>query len=73
VQDLTELNFADLVNFEELAIDDVEPLRAELDAFLDAATGRSPPEVSAEDGLAAVELATRIVQSIAPQSLDESS
>jgi predicted dehydrogenase len=73
VQDLAELNFADLVNFEELAIDDVEPLRAELDAFLDAATGRSPPEVSAEDGLAAVELATRIVQSIAPQSLDESS
>ena len=72
LHDLSELNFADLVNIEELKIDDVEPLRAELDAFLDAATGKCPPVVTAEDGLAAVELATRIVESIAPQPLEES-
>jgi predicted dehydrogenase len=72
IQDLAELNFTDLVNIEELAIDDVEPLRAELEAFLDAAEGKSPPAVTAEDGLAAVELATRIVQAIAPQSLEDS-
>ena len=71
VHDISELNFADLVNIEELAIDDVEPLRAELDSFLDAAQGKCPPVVTAEDGLAAVELATRIVESIAPQPLEE--
>jgi predicted dehydrogenase len=69
VQDLSGLNFADLVNIEELEIDDTEPLRAEIDAFLDAVGGNASPAASAEDGLAAVELATRIVASIAPRTL----
>lgn len=69
VQDLGGLNFADLVNIEELRIDDVEPLRAELESFIDAATRKAPPAVTAEEGLAAVALATRIVESIAGHSL----
>jgi predicted dehydrogenase len=69
IQDLTELNFADLVNIEELQIDDIEPLRAELEAFIDAATGKAPPVVTAEEGLAAVELANRIVGSIQHHAL----
>jgi predicted dehydrogenase len=69
VSDLSELNYADLVSIDELQIDDVEPLRAELEAFVDAATRKCPPAVSVEEGLAAVELATRIVSSIAPQAL----
>ena len=51
---------------EQLPIDDVEPIRAQLDAFVDAVTLRSRPVVSAEDGLAAVELAQRIVACLTP-------
>ncbi|MGH7177511.1 MAG: Gfo/Idh/MocA family protein, partial [Tepidisphaeraceae bacterium] len=40
IDDLLQLNFAELVNIEELEIDDVEPLRAELDAFMDAVEGK---------------------------------
>ena len=66
ITDLSELNYADLVQVEELEIDDIEPLRAELESFVAAVTGIQKPEVTVEDGLAAVETATRIVQSIAP-------
>jgi predicted dehydrogenase len=61
VEDLSQLNYAELVHIEELEIDDVEPLRAELDAFVDAVTNKTKPVVTADDGLAAVELATRVV------------
>jgi predicted dehydrogenase len=69
VDDLSQLNYKDLVHIEELESDDVEPLRAELDAFVDAVTGITPPIVSAADGLAAVEVAARIVQTIGPASI----
>jgi predicted dehydrogenase len=69
IQDLSQLNFKDLVHIEELPIDDVEPLRAELDAFVDAVTGKTKPVVSAEDGLHAVEVATRIVEAIGQRTL----
>jgi predicted dehydrogenase len=64
IQDLSGLNQDGLVDVEELAIDDVEPLRAELDSFVRAVTTKARPEVSADDGLAAVETATRIVEAI---------
>ena len=64
IQDLSQVNFADLVNIEELQIDDIEPLRGELDSFVDAVTGIAPPPVTGEDGLAAVELAERIVEAV---------
>jgi predicted dehydrogenase len=69
VTDLSELNFADLVQIEELKIDDIEPLRAELDAFVEAVTNGTAPTVSAEEGLAAVETATRIIAAIASNKL----
>jgi len=69
VEDISQLNYKDLVHIEELQIDDVEPLRAELDAFVDAVTDGSRPVVSAEDGLQAVEVAARIVQAIGPPNL----
>jgi predicted dehydrogenase len=69
IQDLSDLNFADLVTIQELQIDDSDPLRAELESFVNAVKNRSPAEVPAEDGLAAVVLATQIVKSIAPQRL----
>src|SRR5205823_2181824 len=54
VSDLSDLNYQDIVHVEELQIDDIEPLRAELDSFVSAVTRRTPPVVSVEDGLAAV-------------------
>ena len=69
IRDLSELNYADLIQIEELAIDDVEPLRAELESFVSAVRNKTQPEVTVEEGLAAVETATRIVEAIAPEVL----
>jgi len=69
IADLSELNYADIVDIEELQIDDIEPLRAELESFVAAVRGEARPEVTVEDGLAAVETATRIVESIAPNAM----
>ena len=69
IKDLSELNYAEIVNFEELKIDDIEPLRAELDSFVLAIRDGTRPEVTVEDGLAAVETATRIVEAIDPAGL----
>jgi predicted dehydrogenase len=52
-----------------LQIDDVEPLRAEQEAFVKAVSFGAASPVPAEDGLAAVEVAERIVASIEPASL----
>jgi predicted dehydrogenase len=69
IEDLSQLDYKELVQMEELSIDDVEPLRAELDAFVDAVTNGSKPIVTARDGLHAVEVAARIVQTIGPPTL----
>ena len=69
IRDLTELNYADLIQIEELAIDDIEPLRAELESFVSAVRNKTQPEVTVEEGLAAVETATRIVEAIKPEQL----
>ena len=70
IDDLSQLNFPDLVSIEELEIDDIEPLRAELDSFVHAIRTKTMPEVPAEDGLAAVETATRIVEAMGSQKLE---
>ncbi|MCB9857929.1 MAG: Gfo/Idh/MocA family oxidoreductase [Phycisphaerales bacterium] len=61
---LANLDFGQMINVEPLHIDDVEPLRAQLESFLDSVVTRSAPVVTAEDGVAAVRLATQIVESI---------
>jgi predicted dehydrogenase len=65
IEDLSQVNYTELVDVQELSIDDVEPLRAELEAFVDSVTQGKPPVVSAADGLAAVEVAERIVKAMA--------
>jgi len=62
--DLSELNYHDLVAMEELTINDEEPLRAELTNFLKATQGADQPAVAGEAGLAAVDLAERVVRAI---------
>jgi predicted dehydrogenase len=69
IEDLSQLNFANLVHIEELQIDDVEPARAQLESFVDAVTGKAPPPVTAADGLAAVETAQRIVKAIKTEQI----
>lgn len=63
-EDLSQLagvDFGSMVKVEALQIEEVEPLRAELQAFLTSVRTGEPPEVSAEDGTAAVELAEAII------------
>jgi predicted dehydrogenase len=66
---LANFDFGSMVNIEPLEVDDtVEPLRAEIESFLHAARTDTEPAVTGEDGAAAVELAERIVASIASSS-----
>ncbi|MBX3383587.1 MAG: Gfo/Idh/MocA family oxidoreductase [Phycisphaeraceae bacterium] len=62
--DLTNLKWDNLVNIEELAVDDAEPIVMELQAFISAIrTGQRPP-IDAEAGFANVRTAQRIVEAI---------
>jgi predicted dehydrogenase len=66
-EDLSQLagmDFGSLVKVEPLQVDDREPLRVELEAFLDSVNGTGAPAVSAEEGAAAVTLAERITRII---------
>jgi predicted dehydrogenase len=63
--DLLKADWTKLVHYEKLRIDDNEPLQLEQRAFLSAvANKQSRPAVSAEEGLAAMECAERILASI---------
>ncbi len=59
-----QLDFGKLVKVEPLVVNDVEPLRAELEAFVEAVQGKRSVAVSAQDGMAAVRLAADIVAEI---------
>ncbi len=65
IADLAQLNYPELVKYEDLQIEEKEPLRAEQESFINSVKTRSTPEVTGEDGLAAVDMAVRIAQSIA--------
>ncbi|MEM1328940.1 MAG: Gfo/Idh/MocA family oxidoreductase [Planctomycetota bacterium] len=63
-RDLTDLNWADLVNIEPLVIDNGEPIVMEIESFLDAVRAGRRPEIDAEAGFANVRTAQRIVEAI---------
>jgi predicted dehydrogenase len=59
------VNWPDLLHIEQLEIDDKEPVRLEQEAFLRAVKDRSfTPEVSAEEGLAALRCAQKILRAV---------
>jgi len=63
--DLTTVNWPDLLHIEQLDIDDKEPIRLEQEAFLRSVTNREfMPEVTAEEGLAALRCADKILASV---------
>lgn len=63
--DAGDTDWSELVNIENLDIDEREPLHLEQEAFIKAVAEGSRPQVSAEDAIAAMELAERIVATIA--------
>jgi predicted dehydrogenase len=54
--------------FEKLPAPEVEPLRAELEAFVEAVKTRVPPKTDGAAGRAALELASRVMESIQEHS-----
>ena len=69
-EDLSQFAAADFTSamkIEPLQVDDVEPLRAEIGAFLESVRTGQGTGVTAEEGCAAVALAERITNSIAEQ------
>jgi len=74
-EDLADLagvvDYTKLLRVEELQIDDgAEPLRRQAEAFRDCVVNGAPPVVSAEEGLAAVQLAQDIVAAIRQHAWD---
>ena len=63
-QDLTTLNWADLVNIEPLEIDNADQLEMEIDSFVDCIRSGRRPQIDAEAGFVNVRTAERIVQAI---------
>ena len=59
-----EGGLGDVVDYEDLPLDSQDSLELELGAFVDAASGRSVPLVSGEDGLRALEVAMEILRQI---------
>jgi predicted dehydrogenase len=68
---LLKVNWKDLLHIEKLDIDDKEPLRLEQESFLEAVTNKAKrPEVSAKEGLAAMECAEMILESLGKHKWD---
>jgi predicted dehydrogenase len=67
ITDLQQIDYKQYVTYEDLVVQDCEPVRAELENFLQAvrSRGATPPEVTGEDGLTAVDIAARITQCVA--------
>ncbi len=62
---LLKANWKDMLHIEKLNVDDKEPLRLEQESFLEAVMDKSSsPEVSAAEGLAAMECAEMILNSL---------
>jgi len=65
------VNWPDLLHVEQLEIDDREPVRLQQEAFLRAVRDRSfSPEVSAEEGLAALRCAQKILRAVKKHKWD---
>ena len=64
IADLKGLVFGDLLRVEPVAITEHEPLKAELEAFLNAVRTGSRPVVSGEDGMRALRLALEVGEKI---------
>jgi len=64
LKEIAPTAFRDLLDIEELTLDDEEPLQAELASFVNAVRTGSPPEVSADDAMRALEAAEAVLAEI---------
>ena len=67
---LAGLDFGKMIKVEPLVIEDTEPLKTALQAFVHSVRTGDPPPVTAQDGLAAVQLAHQIIDSLRSHSWD---
>ncbi len=73
IDDLSQmagLDFGKMVHVEPLQIDEKDPLRSELEAFVESIRTGTPPPVSAADGVAAVRLAEQITDAVKSHAWD---
>lgn len=69
--DFSTVNWPDLLNIEQLDIDSREPLKVEQESFLEAVSKHDArPEVTGEEGLAALECASMILAAIKEHTWD---
>lgn len=61
IADLKSYVFGDLLKIEHIKMDDYEPLRKELESFVNCIVERKEPVVSGEEGLKAIEVANDIL------------
>ena len=61
IADLKSYVFGDLLKIEHIKMDDFEPLKKELESFLDCIVEHKEPVVSGEEGLKAIEVANDIL------------
>src|SRR3990172_5285416 len=61
IADLRSYVFGDLLKIEHIKMDDYEPLKKELESFVDCIVGHKEPVVSGEEGLKAIEVANDIM------------
>jgi len=69
-EDLSQMqnvDFGSMVHIEPLLVENIDPLRAEIESFLHSVRTNDTPVVSAEDGLVTVEMADRIADAIKEQ------
>ena len=61
IADLRSYVFGDLLKIEHIKMDDYEPLKKELESFVDCIVGHKEPVVSGAEGLKAIEVANDIM------------
>ncbi len=67
IADLRNFKFGDLLTIKQMEMDDAEPLRFELESFLEAVRQGTPPAVPGEHGRRAVAAAQMVLDAIAEQ------
>ena len=65
IADLRNFKFGDLLTIKQMEMDDAEPLRFELESFLEAVRRGTPPAVPGEHGRRAVAAAQMVLDAIA--------
>ncbi len=69
IADPTKLSFSDMVKLEAVPVENADQLLAEQEDFIGAVRNGTRPTVSGEDGMAAVEVAERIVAAMGSEAV----